>query len=217
MEDHGNGNIDPLLANHQCACDGFSRVADGVSPEGWGCRHTVRGMGRTRVGRACHRIPRLLAPAPARRACEPTPGRPGRSMARDRSSVVRGAERRWRARTGDGAARRRDQCAARGRRSTAATRHGLRPHNPSRPSGTSEHVAGYQEARGEICGIRRGSCPAVARLADDLVRTTRPLTRPGRGSYARAAYFGSRGKPSTRSPRMLRCTSLVPAQIDDAW
>lgn len=33
---HGDGNIDPLLADHRRACDDFSRVADGVAPNGWG-------------------------------------------------------------------------------------------------------------------------------------------------------------------------------------
>jgi uncharacterized protein (TIGR03086 family) len=35
MDDRGGGNVDPLLVNHRRACDGFSRVADGVSPDGW--------------------------------------------------------------------------------------------------------------------------------------------------------------------------------------
>ena len=47
----------------------------------------------------------------------------------------------------------------------------------------------------------------------DLVADRPPNLTPSSESYG----FGSRGRPSTRSPMMLRWISFVPAQIDDAW
>ena len=57
--------------------------------------------------------------------------------------------------------------------------------------------------------------PGAERRRDARAEIEHP--QPGERPASIASRSRSRGRPSTRSPMMLRWISLVPAKIDDAW
>ena len=64
-----------------------------------------------------------------------------------------------------------------------------------------------------------GGHVASSAVEDDRFAHRTVLISSGRSPQGRPASGGvaGRGSPRTRSPRMVRWISLVPAQIDDAW